>query len=234
MPLSSGRLTAGMATSRRPAFPRCTSLAVRSQDIGAERCVQRRRAFIPGLRLDDVESCWRRLEGLGSSCERGCTFRCSTVWINRADAAVFRLTRVTSLAVETDGQHCNFQCIGLAGQVTAGPRREIERQIREDASRHANRYRVRSMAWQSPADELTSSGLSRLLEWPNPRASSHPAVTPAFDLPNSPLSSAFLFVRPSMTGPYAHRLSRRIDDYVRHRRPRELWLVHRRNRTAGT
>src|SRR5262245_58495203 len=60
--------------------------------------MQRRRVFIPGLRLDDVENRRRRLEALDLR-ERGCSFRCSTVWVSEADAAVYSLTHVTSLAV---------------------------------------------------------------------------------------------------------------------------------------
>ena len=56
------------------------------------------RVFTPGLRLDDVENRWRRLEVLERR-ERRCSLRCSTVWACEASAAVYRLTLLTSLAV---------------------------------------------------------------------------------------------------------------------------------------
>src|SRR5262245_59547925 len=80
-------------------FPTClfTELAiwvnalVRTAFIGYRRqarWMQRRRAFIPGLRLDAVETRWRRLEVLDPR-ERRCTCRCATVWVSDADAAVY-------------------------------------------------------------------------------------------------------------------------------------------------
>src|SRR5882672_11011683 len=63
------------------------------------------RVFTPGLRLDDVENRWRRLEVLERR-ERRCSFRCSTVWACEASAAVYRLTLLTSLPpspIHSDG-----------------------------------------------------------------------------------------------------------------------------------